>query len=157
VASVGLTEVLMQTGETREAFERARALLAADPASVRRLFLAGRAAARDGRSDEALDLLERAMAAAPGNPDVKRELAAVLFDLHRHREAADMFVAVTRMDPNDGESWFNACAALLMSDPPPRRQALEYYEKALSLGEPRDERIEQRLGPKPNLYAPVPR
>ena len=146
VAAVGLTEVLMQIGETREARERAQALLAADPASARRLFLAGRAAARDGRTDEALDLLTRAMQAAPENADVKRELAAVLFDQQKHREAADMFVAVTKIDSHDGESWFNACASLLMLDPMPRKQALEYYEKALRLGEPRDERIEKRLG-----------
>lgn len=146
VAAVGLTEVLMQIGETREARERAQALLAADPGSARRLFLAGRASARDGRNDEAAALLDRAMQTAPENADVKRELAAVLFDLQKHREAADMFASVTRIDPNDGESWFNACAAPLMLDPMPRKQALEYYEKALRLGEPRDERIEKRLG-----------
>ncbi len=154
VASVGLTEVLMETGETREALRRAKVLLAADPDSAHRLFLAGRAATRNGENDEALSLLERAMAAAPGNPDVKRELAAVLFDLHRFREAAETFVSATRLDPKDGESWFNACAALLMTEPAPMKQALEYYEKALSLGEPRDERIEKRFRPEPSLAAP---
>lgn len=154
VASVGLTEVLMETGETREALRRAKVLLAADPDSSHRLFLAGRAATRNGENDEALSLLERAMAAAPGNPDVKRELAAVLFDLRRFREAAETFVAATRLDSKDGESWFNACAALLMTDPAPLKLALEYYEKALSLGEPRDERIEKRFRPEPSLAAP---
>ncbi len=147
VASVGLTEVLMQTGETGRALDKARQLLDADPASPRRLFLAGRAAARDGRSEEALGLLERAMKGSPDNPDVKRELAAVLFDLRKYRESADMFVATTRLDAADGESWFNACAALLMTDPSPLKEASRYYEKALSLGEPRDERIEKRFRP----------
>jgi tetratricopeptide (TPR) repeat protein len=154
VASVGLTEVLLETGETREALRRAKVLLAADPDSAHRLFLAGRAATRNGENDEALSLLERAMAVAPGNPDVKREMGAVLFDLRRFREAAETFVAATRLDSKDGESWFNACAALLMSDPAPIKLALEYYEKALSLGEPRDERIEKRFRPEPSLAAP---
>lgn len=149
IASVGLTETLMLMGDADGALRRAKSILRGDPDNVHRLFLAGRAAAQAGHPDDALLHLERASRSAPDRTDIRHELASVLFELRRFQEASDAFLDIARLDPGDGEAWFNACAALLMTNDPPLSKASSYYERAVNLGEASDERIERRLRTDP--------
>ncbi len=145
VAATGLAETLLEAGELTAADRLARDLLAAAPDHPDRLLLAGRIAARLGRADEALRQLRQARERAPLRADIARELGAAFHDAGRFDEAAVTFIAAAGLDPDDGLSWFNAAVCLLKTTPPNRRRAADCYRRAIELGEPNDERIEQRL------------
>lgn len=140
-----LTEILLVTGDLPAADRYARQWLATAPEQPDRLLLAGRIASRLGRTNEALRLLRQARELAPLRADVARELGSVLHDVSQYDEAAAAFLAATALEPSDGLSWFNAAVCLLKASSPNRRRAAECYRRALELGEPNDERIEQRL------------
>jgi len=149
VACVGLVEVELELGDTEGAWRRALALLEKSPDQPQRLLLAGRVALRAGRKAEARQFLERARELQPDKVTVLRELARLNFETLRYREAAELFERVGAADPQDGVSWFNAAVSWLKQDPPNIERAARCYRKAVELGEPRDERLEQRYGIQP--------
>lgn len=145
LATLGLAESMLATGDTAAAEKLAIQLLSSDRKNAGYLFLAGRIASATGRYQEATVHLENAMHEAPEDPAIRRELASVYYGLNRLGDAADMFRSVLDFDPNDGETHFNLAAVLLMNDPPWPAEAARHYQEALRLGEPRDENIEKLL------------
>ncbi|MCX7818849.1 MAG: tetratricopeptide repeat protein [Kiritimatiellae bacterium] len=144
-AATGLAETLLALGDLAAAERQAQQLLAAAPDHPDRLLLAGTVAARRSRHDEAVRYLRRARELAPLRADIARELGSALHDAGRYDEAAATFIAAAGLEPDDSLSWFNAAVCLLKTDPPKRQRAAECYRRAIELGEPKDERIEQRL------------
>ena len=65
----------------------------------------------------------------------------------RADEAIRQFEEVVKRVPGDGRACFNLAVLLAGADPPRREEAVAHYEKALSLGEQRDEALESRLYP----------
>jgi len=145
VAATALAEVLLESNDLPAADRIAQELLAAAPDHPDRLLLAGRVAGRMGRTEDALRWLRQARDRAPLRAEIARELGAALHDARRFDEAAATFIAAAALEPDDGLSWFNAAVCLLKTSPPKRERAAECYRRAIELGEPKDERIEQRL------------
>jgi tetratricopeptide (TPR) repeat protein len=117
-----------QTGGVREAFENARALLAArrparaieqllaileaQPDEVNALCLLGTLRCEQGQVDEAIALLKRAHAAAPGFHQAGLELARVLRIADRLDEAIAVLEALTRRVPDLSAAWLQLGDAL---------------------------------------------
>ncbi len=72
----GLGVLLLAGGRTGESISFLEKFMADEAPSIRTMIAYSRALAEAGRHSEAVLTLERASALAPGNPDVKAELAA---------------------------------------------------------------------------------
>jgi Tfp pilus assembly protein PilF len=95
------------------------------------LNLAASAYHREGRSEEAVQLLKRARALAPKDPDVLNSLGICLRALGRTDEALDAYEAALRVDPDMAAAHCNRGAALReLNDVKAARAA---YERAAAL------------------------
>jgi Flp pilus assembly protein TadD len=72
----GLGVLMMAGGRSEEAISFLEKFIADESPSVRTMIAYSRALASAGRHSDAVSVLERAAGAAPGNPEVKAELAA---------------------------------------------------------------------------------
>ncbi|HET6439637.1 MAG TPA: tetratricopeptide repeat protein [Anaeromyxobacter sp.] len=105
----GHHERFIELGETA-----AEALAVEDAlaAAARLRQLAEVAHARLGQPERAAQLLEKALALVPGDPDTHRELAAVLAERPRNApRALESWLAIARQDPSDAGA-LSALAAL---------------------------------------------
>jgi Tfp pilus assembly protein PilF len=92
---------LFQAGQIAAAEGAARQLLAEQPAHADALHLAALASHRQGRSDEAVLLFDRAVAARPSDGEIRNNYGCMLMELGRPGPAAEMLqqaVAVRRGD-----------------------------------------------------------
>ncbi|MBU6281372.1 tetratricopeptide repeat protein [bacterium] len=108
-----------------------RATLDVAPDSVRALHNLGATLASRGRPAAALEPLERAHRAAPGDADVRRTLARVLTDTGDGPRAVEVARPLV-VDPGDGESWnVLGFAQVAAGDPAAARAS---FERARALG-----------------------
>lgn len=79
------------------------------------LRLAADLARRDGREEEAIAILRRALSLTPQDPDLLGALAGCLMDLDRRREALPVFKTLLDIDPNNADAHYGAgeCLATL--------------------------------------------
>jgi tetratricopeptide (TPR) repeat protein len=87
-----------------------------------------------------------AVALAPDDPALRKELAAACYRANRLPEALAEFEAALKIAADDGRAHFNAAALLLATDPSRREEAARHYDEAIRLGERRDESFEKKLG-----------
>ena len=90
----------------------------------------GNALLEAGRYAEARTQLERAVALAPDNPGVVRELAKALLFPEPDKRAVATFERAIALDPNDWESHANLTTLLSHSDP---AAALTHARQAFAL------------------------
>jgi tetratricopeptide (TPR) repeat protein len=102
LAHRNLAAVFLQEGRRSEALEHLRA--AADQGPLSRYAL-GVALFDDGRTEEAIVELQRAISETPNEPTValdgRRVLARALAQQRRHYEAADVFAQIAALTPDD--------------------------------------------------------
>ena len=86
---------------------------------------------REGREDEAIVTLRRALGIAPKDPDLLLALAGCLMDLDRRREALPIFKATLDVDPNRADAQYGAGECLATLGAVDEAQAR--FEAALSI------------------------
>ncbi len=79
-----------EDGRLAEAERAARSLLAEQPRHADALHLAALASHRQGRGDEAVALFDRAVAARPGDGEIRNNYGCMLMELGRPEDAAAM-------------------------------------------------------------------
>lgn len=148
-AAMEWAELQFRTG----AFDAGRATLATlsdrEPKRVEPWVLRGRLEQDAGRTDDALEAFQKALALDPRWVPALKEMSLIQHNRGRTAEAIRLLQRARDVAPDDGETCFNLAALLLMSKPPNVREAEQLYRRALMLGEERDEHIERMLSPKP--------
>jgi tetratricopeptide (TPR) repeat protein len=95
------------------------------------LRLAAEQLRREGREEEAIVTLRRALGVAPKDPDLLLALAGCLMDLDRRREALPIFKAALDVDPNRADAQYGAGECLATLGAVDEAQAR--FEAALSI------------------------
>lgn len=85
---------------------------------------------REGRTDEAGRLFERASRADPDDPDPLFQTGVHLAGRGSYNEAASYFLAAARLEPGYARSWFNL--GLMLSRSGDTAPAVDAYERALA-------------------------
>jgi len=111
--------------------ELARRLLKNDPDNGFLCKALGTILYRQGRSPEALKLLEKARRTLPNDPETATNLANVLEELGRHQEALRLLRQVTKRHPHDFAALFNAANIQQRLNKLP--EARNLYRKALDI------------------------
>jgi tetratricopeptide (TPR) repeat protein len=106
-----------------------QAMLEREPAHFDALNLLGVINARTGRTDQAIELLQRAAAARPDQAAAHSNLANALTDGGRPAEAVAACDRAIELKPDHAEAWYNRGNALVACGRP--AQALASYERAL--------------------------
>ncbi|MGB7489586.1 MAG: tetratricopeptide repeat protein, partial [Thermoanaerobaculia bacterium] len=97
-----LADALEKSGDLDSAIEEYRLAASLLPSDgMVRVQLAKALVARDGVSDEAIDLFRRAVELAPGLEEARRGLASVLLHQQRYKEALEHLDATLEVDPAD--------------------------------------------------------
>jgi len=118
-------------------FRRAMEL---NPASVEVVGHLGSALEMQGRFDEALPLLERAVLLDPLSPTTNAFLARALFNAHQDLRAMDQYKKMLDFDPNNAGAY--AGLGSLYEAEGRNDEAISAYLKAASLGGENIERVE---------------
>lgn len=135
----------------RDFYHKERALLIAgyrstlrgSPGDVPTLIDLSTVLRADGSTDEAEDLLRRALTLEPDNATVHNNLGALLVDGGRLEEGVEHFERAWRLDPTFHEAAFNLGAARLRSGDLDAARRL--YREGLALA-PRNARAHNNLG-----------
>ena len=90
---------LLASGRVAEAERAYEAALEKDPRNVEALNVVALAALRTGRTQQALDLLERAVSAAPDDPMTRHHLGRAYESAPDLRKAADAQAEAVRLEP----------------------------------------------------------
>jgi len=122
---------LLHRGRFAEAEAALRPLLDAEPENVDALQLIAVVRHKQGHSDEAIALLERALALAPARPAIRVNLANILRERGRLAEAIAAYRTVTEAAPQFAEGHINLSLALAETDA--TAEALEACERALAI------------------------
>jgi tetratricopeptide (TPR) repeat protein len=122
---------LMQQGRLAEAERAFRTILAQEPQHAEALHALGLIAHRLGRSADGLDLLTKALKAAPKSPMILANRGLVLAALERFKDALADYDRAIALNPMFPEALFNKANALVRMGRLPL--ALQAYDKALAL------------------------
>jgi tetratricopeptide (TPR) repeat protein len=123
---------LLHRGQQAQAMQLCQQLLAAHPAHAEVLYLASEVQLAGGEVEVALDLLTRAIAAAPGQlPLLARQINHLLL-LRRRRQAKATADAALALAGNDPQALWSVGALYSKCDDPAR--ARKVYEQALAAG-----------------------
>ncbi len=122
---------LHRQGRLAEAAKAYEQVLHNDPRDFDALHLRGVIAARSGNPEEAVDLLERAIAVNPTVAAAHSNLGAALRALKRPQEAVASYERALQLDPNTPEAYSNRGNAL--QELSLMQEALESYDHALTL------------------------
>lgn len=122
-------------GDLVEAARRYRAVLLEHPQHSQALLLLGRLTHEQGRHDEALALVGRALQVDPGSFDALMQQGLVLRALGRAAEAVSSYEAAVALRPDAVAALYNCGNALAALGR--REEALQCYDRVLAL-EPSD-------------------
>lgn len=118
-------------GDLARALAGYDAILALDPGFFDALHLKGVIAAQQGRNDEAVALMSRALAVMPDHVGAQGNLGNLLLRLGRAEEALDRFDALTARQPDNAGAQGARAAALHMLGR--LDQAVAAYDRLLAL------------------------
>jgi protein O-mannosyl-transferase len=130
LAHRGLATVYLKRGNLDKAIDEYRAALAVRPSYYAYHGL-GAAFAKQDRTTEAIDALQRATDLSPGNAEGEKNLAAALFRNGRLTEAIAHWRKCLGVEPNDAE--VHANLGLALSQTAPITDAISEWERALEL------------------------
>jgi tetratricopeptide (TPR) repeat protein len=131
VALERLGVLLTASGQLPEAIQALETVVEKMPTDARRLALA-QAYVKNKQTGKALPLLAPAVAAAPGDFDLRMFYGRVLRDERKFPEAATEFAAATTIQPATAEAWSELASVLVVSAQYP--QALAAFDRLRALG-----------------------
>lgn len=119
------------SGDWARAEQLCRSVLNARAASIDALNLLAVITARTRRTEEAADLLRRAVTADPDNPSAHNNHGNLLRGLNRCADALDSYQRALNLKPDYAEAYFNRANAL--QDLGRLEDALQDYQRALEI------------------------
>jgi len=124
-------QMLLQAGQPAQAAAQLRGILKADPAHFDTLCMLAQLEYQSGRSEEAIRLLDRALAVRPGSAVAVTNRGNVLLAMGRFEEALASYDRALALKARYPEVYFNRGVVLreLQRD----REALASYDRALAL------------------------
>ncbi|MDE1171836.1 MAG: tetratricopeptide repeat protein [Verrucomicrobium sp.] len=110
---------------------------------------------QQGRYDDAIDALTKASALLPNDPRTHNYLG-IAYSQKGWQEAAEKELRkAIELDPSLGDAHFNLAVIYATQKPPAKEMAKKHYQAALSLGIPKDPRLEKILGDAAAAAAPT--
>lgn len=131
-----------QRGDLGEAERLCRSLLDARADHFEALYLLAIVAGRSGRTQAALDLLEKAAAANPASADAHYNRGVALGELGRHAEALPCYERAIALRPDFADAHFNR--GVTLADLARLDDAIASYDHALALDPQRAEACTNR-------------
>ncbi len=128
-----LGNLLIETGKPEDAILMLEAAVKQSPTAANRYALAT-AYLRAKRPEQAGAALDQAMAAEPGNLELRLAYAGLLRDRKDFAAAAKQYWQVTQAKPDHREAWTGLATMLLSLDNFP--QAIAAFDRIESLGDP---------------------
>jgi tetratricopeptide (TPR) repeat protein len=125
-----LGRVYLADNQPGEAVEQLQAAVKLSPTPANELALAT-ALMRNKQPAAAQPLLERALAAAPDDYDLRMVVGRIHRDKHEYAPAAEQFLAAANLKPDSVEAWNEAAAVLVLVEQYP--QALACLDKVHNL------------------------
>ncbi len=126
-----LGQLLVETGNAAEAIPHLEWAVEKSPTAANRLALA-QAYRRNRQPEKELPLLQQAVAAEPGNLDLRLAYGRELRDQRKFAEAAREFYRVVQGRPDSVEAWNELSAMLISLEDYP--QALAALDRVRALG-----------------------
>lgn len=120
-----------QKGRLQESESIYLQLLQKQPNDVNALHFFGVLRARQGRRDEAVQLIKRSLSLSPRNPDAWNNLGNVLLAANDARGAELAYTNATNQRPEYAEAWYNL--ANLLRQARRRDEAARAYQRVLAL------------------------
>jgi predicted Zn-dependent protease len=143
--SLGTAQKMIEQGQVEAAEALLQTLAAVRRPDVKVLTELGRLQLKQKRYPEAIQTFQAALRREPKNVAVLKDLALACHGGNQLAEAIRYLNKVVQLDDKDGESHFNLAALYLMIPSPKIKESAAHYEKALRLGESRDEKLEKVL------------
>ncbi len=125
-----LGRIYLADNQPGEAVEQLQAAVKLSPTAANELALAT-ALIRNKQPEAAQPLLERALAAAPNDYDLRMVVGRIQRDKHEYLPAAHQFLAAANLKPDSVEAWNEAAAVLVLVEQYP--QALACLDKVHNL------------------------
>jgi tetratricopeptide (TPR) repeat protein len=125
-----LGRVYLANNQPGDAVEQLQAAVRLSPTPANELALAT-ALIRNKQPEAAQPLLERALAAAPKDYDLRMVVGRMQRDRHEYLPAANQFLAAANLKPDSVEAWNEAAAVLVLVEQYP--QALACLDKVHNL------------------------
>ncbi|TFE68623.1 hypothetical protein A7Q10_08240 [Methylacidiphilum caldifontis] len=101
---------------------------------------------QSGAYAAATEVVEKAVKLDPQNAKLRKELGEIYKARGLELLAARELKKAIELNPYDGMAHFDLALVYVSCKPPLLAQAKEHYKNALSLGIPKDERLEQKIG-----------
>lgn len=101
---------------------------------------------QSGAYTAATDVVEKAVKLDPQNAKLRKELGEIYKARGLEILAARELKKAIELNPYDGMAHFDLALVYISYKPPLLAQAKQHYKNALSLGIPKDERLEQKMG-----------
>lgn len=143
VINLQLAQLLMASGDDREAIPLLRRVVAFDPGSAAAPYQLGVALQRVGRVDEAISLLEKAAVAEPANADILTNLGMALCQQQRAKDAVPVLQKAVSLAPRNAVAHEDLAAAYIQLSQ--FDDAVEQLREALRLT-PNAEQLHYNLG-----------
>lgn len=143
---VGLAACHFERNEIQPAWNIIQTVLEADPRNARALGVKGALLIREGKMKDARKALERAIKIDPANPYFYNHLGVALHESGRSDDALEQLRKAVELDAGYVAAVYNLSVVLATAREPDLETSRYYYQRALSLGSPREPLMDQLLG-----------
>ncbi|HTS78088.1 MAG TPA: tetratricopeptide repeat protein [Bryobacteraceae bacterium] len=126
-----LGALMLDSGDAADAIPALEASVAKSPTSANRVALA-QAYAKDKHPEKAIPLVAQALAEQPGDFDLRMYYGRLLRDQRKFPEAAEQFLAASKLKPGDLQPWNELTGVLVTAGDYP--QALAALDRVRALG-----------------------
>ncbi|KIE58341.1 hypothetical protein A946_07580 [Methylacidiphilum kamchatkense Kam1] len=142
--NLGLVALAMEKNSEASLYlKKAVELLPRDPMPY---ALLGQLYFQNGSLAAATEMVEKAVKLDPQNAKLRKELGEIYKARGLELLAAKELNKAIELNPYDGMAHFDLALVYVSYNPPLIAQAKRHYRDALSLGVPKDERLEQKIG-----------
>lgn len=142
-----LAATQLEMNHIADAEKNIKAALQVDPEDAFSLTLLGIIKFRQNNYDEALDLLSRAAAINPQNAETQNYLGITLSQKGQRAAAEAALRKAVQLQPNYAGAHHNLAVIYATQRPPFLELARWHYDRALSLGHPKNPELEKILAP----------
>ncbi len=100
---------------------------------------------QEEKFDDAVNALTKSLAINPRNPTAHNYLGITAAQKGWQEAAQKELESAVQLDPKYGDAWYNLAITLATKQPPDKAEAKKAYQKALELGIPKDQTMEDLL------------
>ncbi len=100
---------------------------------------------QEEKFDDAVNALTKSLAINPRNPTAHNYLGITAAQKGWQEAAQKELESAVQLDPKYGDAWYNLAITLATKQPPDKAEAKKAYQKALELGIPKEQTMEDLL------------